>query len=425
MSGRTTVFVAVAIIAVTTISSMFLLLDFDGDGLANLTEFQLGTYINNPDTDGDGLKDGLEVNVHKTNPLLADTDGDGLGDGLEINTYATNPLVTDTDGDGLSDESEINTHKTDPLSTDTDNDGLSDGSEVNTHGSNPLVMDTDDDGLHDGLEANVYGTHILDNDTDDDRLLDGLEVNGWFITVNGVVYQVKSDPFSRDTDGDNLNDWCEYNTYGSDPGSADTDNDGLGDRLEVLYGTDLAEASSVAQPLENGPGYPRLFLEVDYMTGYAPSSGAMEYFESYFENDLGVEVEVTQQEVTLGELTAKGVSPSSLSVQELISIEAHFHDNPKTHLYVFYAGALDEEGVGGWSSNAFGVALNGVYVSGNLARERTVLFHEVGHSLGLEHCDNLTCAMQVVAIFENPIYCNRCWAQRNLLDIRSVDEPWT
>ncbi len=65
--------------------------DPDRDGLTNLQEFQLGTDPNNPDTDGDGLNDGDEVNKYHTNPLLADTDGDGIPDGVEIQT-GTNPL---------------------------------------------------------------------------------------------------------------------------------------------------------------------------------------------------------------------------------------------------------------------------------------------------------------------------------------------
>lgn len=424
MSKRITIFIATAIIAVTIISTVFLLIDLDGDGLANITEFQIGTSINNPDTDGDGLRDGPEVNVHRTNPLLVDTDEDGLSDELEINIHRTDPLVVDTDGDGLDDESEVNTYKTDPLNVDMDNDNLSDWSEIITYGSNPLDIDTDGDGIHDGLEVNVYETNLLDNDTDNDRLLDGQEVNGWFITVNGLAYPVTSNAFSRDSDGDNLSDWCEYTTYRSDPKSTNTDNDSLSDLLEILYGTNLAEASSVAQPLENGPEYPYLNLEIDYMVGYAPSSEAVGYFESYFVNDLGVEVEVIYDEITLSELTAIGVSPDSLSIRELISIEQHFHDNPTTHLYVFYARALDEEEAGGLASGSHGVALNGEYISANIARERTVLFHEVGHALGLEHSDNSQCVMQSGPIFLNPIYCHDTWAQRNLLDIWSVDKPW-
>ncbi len=58
--------------------------DGDGDGLTDVEEAAAGTDPLNPDTDGDALEDGPEVNTHGTDPLLADTDGDGFGDGTEL-----------------------------------------------------------------------------------------------------------------------------------------------------------------------------------------------------------------------------------------------------------------------------------------------------------------------------------------------------
>jgi hypothetical protein len=60
-----------------------------------------------PDTDGDGLIDAAEVNIHGTDPLDADSDGDGLGDGAEVNVHGTDPLDADSDGDGLDDGVEV------------------------------------------------------------------------------------------------------------------------------------------------------------------------------------------------------------------------------------------------------------------------------------------------------------------------------
>ena len=60
-----------------------------------------------PDTDGDGLSDGAEVNVYGTDPLDPDDDGDGLSDGAEVNVYGTDPLDPDSDGDGFSDGDEV------------------------------------------------------------------------------------------------------------------------------------------------------------------------------------------------------------------------------------------------------------------------------------------------------------------------------
>ena len=64
--------------------------DYDGDGLTNRQELELGTQIRNADTDGDTLPDGREVELG-TEPLVFDTDGDGLSDGLEVST-GSDPL---------------------------------------------------------------------------------------------------------------------------------------------------------------------------------------------------------------------------------------------------------------------------------------------------------------------------------------------
>ncbi|HOO21493.1 MAG TPA: hypothetical protein PL011_08920, partial [Kiritimatiellia bacterium] len=58
--------------------------DADGDGLDNLAERLAGTDLQNADTDGDGLGDRDELELHGTSPVAADTDGDGLPDGWEI-----------------------------------------------------------------------------------------------------------------------------------------------------------------------------------------------------------------------------------------------------------------------------------------------------------------------------------------------------
>lgn len=84
-------------------TAAWLAADDDGDGLTNARELELGTDLNNPDTDGDGLSDGEEVMVWGTNPTLRDTDGDTLSDGQEANDLGTSPTNVDTDGDGMND----------------------------------------------------------------------------------------------------------------------------------------------------------------------------------------------------------------------------------------------------------------------------------------------------------------------------------
>ncbi len=172
--------------------------DLDGDKLLNDEERQLGTDPRNPDTDGDGLKDGEEVHTYKTNPLNPDTDGDGLKDGEEVFTYKTNPLNPDTDGDGLSDGEEVLTYKTNPLNPDTDGDGLSDGDEVHKYKTDPLNPDTDGDGLKDGEEVLTYKTNPLNPDSDGDGLTDGDE-----------VHKYKTNPLDPDTDHGGMPDGKE------------------------------------------------------------------------------------------------------------------------------------------------------------------------------------------------------------------------
>ncbi|MCJ7553737.1 MAG: OmpA family protein, partial [Ignavibacteriaceae bacterium] len=173
-------------------------------GLGKCDEEKFGTDPENPDTDGDGLKDGEEVLTYITNPLKADTDGDGLKDGEEVLKYKTDPNIADTDSDGLKDGEEVLTYKTDPLVADSDKDGLNDGDEVLKYKTDPLQVDTDGDGLSDGNEVLKY----------------------------------KTDPLKADTDGDGLNDDKEVMTYKTDPLKVDTDGGSVGDGVEVKRGTD-------------------------------------------------------------------------------------------------------------------------------------------------------------------------------------------
>jgi hypothetical protein len=58
--------------------------DTDEDLLSDALEAELGTNPENPDSDGDGLLDGLEVHAHLTDPTQADSDGDADEDGWEL-----------------------------------------------------------------------------------------------------------------------------------------------------------------------------------------------------------------------------------------------------------------------------------------------------------------------------------------------------
>ena len=243
--------------------------DADNDGLLSADECaKYKTDPNNPDTDGDGLKDGTEVNgTNPTKPLQPDSDGDGIKDGVEdknkngkLDPGETDPNNKDSDGDGIFDGIEDKNRngvqdkgETDPLNKDTDGDGLNDGIEdKNKNGireateTDPLNKDTDGDGITDGVEdKNKNGTRQanetdpLKKDTDGDGLHDGLEDKN----KDGTRQATETDPLKKDTDGDGLEDGVEdKNKDGTrqvsetDPIKWDTDNGCEGDGSEVSKG---------------------------------------------------------------------------------------------------------------------------------------------------------------------------------------------
>lgn len=128
--------------------------------------------VGEPDTDGDGLADRMEIEgwyswrgkQYTSDPLKADTDGDGLSDGQEalltieqkvgfLSIYiivVSDPNKPDTDGDGLDDLTEV-TEGTNPLKADSDYDGLNDFDEI-IYGSDPNRSNPDADRWKDNKE---------------------------------------------------------------------------------------------------------------------------------------------------------------------------------------------------------------------------------------------------------------------------------
>ncbi|MCI5825380.1 MAG: YPDG domain-containing protein [Arcanobacterium sp.] len=240
-------------------------LDDDGDGLTNDQEKKIGTDPKNPDTDGDGINDGDEVNGSKnpfkdhksdpngkpgnTDPLNPDSDGDGVKDGDEVNTK-----VDPKTGKTIDDPAQTDP-KTDPNSKDTDDDGLTDGQEKKI-GTDPTNKDTDKDGLNDGDEVNKYKTDPKNPDTDKDGINDGDEVNG----SKNPFKDHKSDPNGKpgntdprnpDSDGDGVKDGDEVNTK-VDPKTGKTiDDPDAKDKV-----TDPNVANKAAQPEVAQPASP-------------------------------------------------------------------------------------------------------------------------------------------------------------------------
>ena len=104
--------------------------DEDTDGINDWWEMKLfGDLSQNllDDTDGDGLTNNVEIVVDSmgrlvamlSDPALADSDADEVDDYDERRVWFTEPMNPDTDGDGLEDGAEVNgTLKTNPKNSD-------------------------------------------------------------------------------------------------------------------------------------------------------------------------------------------------------------------------------------------------------------------------------------------------------------------
>ncbi|MFR0577801.1 starch-binding protein [Bifidobacterium thermophilum] len=199
----------------------------NADGLAGIYE-RIGTLVDmQTDSDGDGISDWYEEHLTLFNGLRLrldpddpDTDGDGIPDGKEIDRLdyeynadhskvkvtgrlVSDPTSADSDGDGLEDAEE-RLYLSSPLKADSDHDGLQDGAEV-ISGSDPANANPDQDHIGDRDEL-AKGTNPYEYDktwtetlstitvgaifgdfiTDDDPMLCIGQILGGFVPVSDL-----------------------------------------------------------------------------------------------------------------------------------------------------------------------------------------------------------------------------------------------
>ena len=110
----------------------------------------------NQDRDGDGLNLIDELFVYGTNPMLPDSDFDGVLDGVEV-SLGTNPAGRDSDNDGLVDGSDPDPTATTSLD-DLDGDGIPDAYENHWFGgTNAFNTATDRDDTGFTLDTKILG----------------------------------------------------------------------------------------------------------------------------------------------------------------------------------------------------------------------------------------------------------------------------
>jgi len=166
------------ILADTTISVQWI--DTDGDGLPDAWELvyfrSLGASADG-DPDNDGLSN-LDEYFAQADPNMADTDADGKTDREEYERYFTNPANPDTDGDGMPDGWEIDVGL-DPsfadADADADEDGLTNAQEYALD-FDPLDPDMDDDELLDGGDNCPQVANAPQRDADADTQGDACDV---------------------------------------------------------------------------------------------------------------------------------------------------------------------------------------------------------------------------------------------------------
>jgi hypothetical protein len=280
-------------------------LDDDGDRLNNAEELAPDplrpyptsiTDIGDPDTDGDGILDGLEVHPFRIIPgnftfeaarldaisrggrlavldtlakqsqirkqLLNENSGRRLwlgGGDMEVGSESANSREGNYDWvdalggflNAASVRSSVDFTTTNWATGQPKNTGNADGLQLEANyqwslapvsqqqgyvleyqASDPTDSDTDDDTISDGQEF-VNHTNPAKTDTDGDGLSDKVETN---TGIFGSAVNTGTNPAVADTDGDGLSDGAEVNGTGgftSDPFLMDTDSDGASDFKEV------------------------------------------------------------------------------------------------------------------------------------------------------------------------------------------------
>ncbi|CAN5261963.1 hypothetical protein BH09SUM1_BH09SUM1_15090 [soil metagenome] len=178
-------------------------LDTDSDGLNDILEPNYSTNVNDPDTDHDGLSDGFEVRIGSDPNNAAspasdalepgqpaydgnDNDADGIANSVEglLGTDKDNP---DTDGDRIRDDYEVlvGTNPTDaasrPLLGDANGDGVIDNQDYTRilesaiddsalAGRNRNQIDVDRNGVVDNVDAQLLFGFFINNPSDPNNI---------------------------------------------------------------------------------------------------------------------------------------------------------------------------------------------------------------------------------------------------------------
>jgi glycosidase len=258
--------------------------DVDDDGLGYYTyDASIGavpietTVVPLPSTNSESWTNGqvhLSKISGKTNPLSPDTDGDGMSDGLELgwgSAVGDTNTTTDTNGDGVPN---FQPDLDPPIFNTTDNGGAPSGQDYSYFSPWPY-------NLNNGRTDQIAGTMTDPNkpDTDDDGIMDGVEDRTWNITTNAGVttYQMihngRVDILPNGVEGEAVvaHPPTVYNTsqvdrlkvlakssnaiwLETDPNNSDTDGDGLTDGTEDVNQNGIVDLAIIDRNQTDGNG---------------------------------------------------------------------------------------------------------------------------------------------------------------------------
>ena len=225
----------------TTSSTSFPQEDYDQDFISDNYERQIGTNFQRNDTDNDGVIDGEDafpLNFSKQydtdydgieNSVDEDDDNDGMKDVFEelfnkfnqaglmpantssISTLVYDNVLEDSDGDGLPDVFEKALRQNLLDSIQSVNSAASREFANYTPPDIWLINDTDNDGIQDGDDIAIFdpqGKNDFDNDYVSDQNDDDDDNDYLFDRLEKEVFG--TDPFNKDTDGDEYGDAIDF-----------------------------------------------------------------------------------------------------------------------------------------------------------------------------------------------------------------------